>query len=57
MNKAAALTVSGAKKLSEWGGKLQTKNVQTYNAYAFIIVTIVLCLVIIGYTVMINQMS
>ena len=57
MNKAAALTASGAKKLSEWGGKLQTKNVQTYNAYAFIIVTIVLCLVIIGYTVMINQMS
>ena len=57
MNKAVSVTCDSAKKFSEWCEKLQTKNVQSYNAYAFIIVTIVLCLVIIAYKIMINQMS
>ena len=57
MNKSVTLTADCAKKFSEWGGKLQSRNVQNYNAYAFMIITIVLCLVIIAYTVMINQMS
>ena len=57
MNKAVSVTCGSAKKFSEWCEKLQTKNVQSYNAYAFIIVTIVLCLVIIAYKIMINQMS
>ncbi len=57
MNRAVLLTTDFAKKLSEWNGKLQSRNVQNYNAYAFIILTVVLCLVIIGYSIMINQMS
>lgn len=57
MNKAVSVTCGSAKKFSEWCEKLQTKNIQSYNAYAFIIVTIILCLVIIAYKIMINQMS
>ena len=43
--------------LSKWGSKLQTKNIQSYNAYAFILVTIVVSLVIIAYKIMLNQIS
>jgi len=57
MNKSVTLTVNCAKKLSEWGAKLQTKNVQSYNAYAFILVTIVISLVIIGYKIMLTQIG
>ena len=35
--------------------KLQSKNVQSYNAYAFIIITLILSLVIIGYTFILIQ--
>lgn len=57
MNKTVSLTVKCAKNLSRWGKKLQTKNIQSYNAYGFIVVTIILCSVIIAYTVIINRMS
>lgn len=57
MNNSVTLTVKFAKKFSEWNAKLQSRNVQNYNAYAFMIVTIVLCLVIIAYSVMINKIS
>ena len=57
MNKSVKITVNSAKKLSEWGAKLQSKNVQTYNAYGFILLTIVITLIIIGYTMMFNQIS
>ena len=57
MNNTVNFTVASAKKLSEWGGKIQTKNIQSYNAYAFILLTLIITLVIIGYTVMLNQMS
>ena len=57
MNKSVKITVNSAKKLSEWGAKLQSRNVQTYNAYGFILLTIVITLIIIGYTMMFNQLS
>ena len=57
MNKSVKITVNSAKKLAEWGAKLQSRNVQTYNAYGFILLTIVITLIIIGYTMMFNQLS
>lgn len=57
MNNSVTLTVKFAKKFSEWNAKLQSRNVQNYNAYAFMIITIVLCLVIIAYSVIINKIS
>lgn len=43
------------KKFSAADMKLQSKNVQSYNAYAFIIITLILSLVIIGYTFILIQ--
>ena len=57
MNKSVNLTADLTKMLSKWGSKLQTKNIQSYNAYAFILVTIVVSLVIIAYKIMLNQIS
>lgn len=57
MNKSVTLTADLTKMLSKWGYKLQTKNIQSYNAYAFILVTIVVSLVIIAYKIMLNQIS
>lgn len=57
MNKSVTLTAALTKMLSKWGSKLQTKNIQSYNAYAFILVTIVVSLVIIAYKIMLNQIS
>lgn len=42
------------RKLSMFDKKSQTSNVQTYNAYAFIIITIVLTCLILGYTAIIS---
>ena len=57
MNKSVALVAMSAKKFSELDSKMQKKNVQIYNAYAFILITIIISLVIIGYTLMLNQIS
>lgn len=57
MNKSVTLTADLTKMLSKSGSKLQTKNIQSYNAYAFILVTIVVSLVIIAYKIMLNQIS
>ena len=57
MNRTVSLTVSGAKKISELDAKIQSGNVQAYNAYAFIIVTIIITLVIIEYAYIIKQMT
>lgn len=57
MNKSVEFVVNSAKKLSEWGAKLQCRNVQTYNAYGFILITIMIVFVIICYTMMFNQFS
>ncbi len=57
MNKSVSFVVSSAKKISELDSKIQLKNVQAYNAYAFILITIIISLIIIAYTLMLNQMS
>lgn len=57
MNKTVSLAISGAKKLSELDSKLQSGNVQTYNAYAFIIVTIIITLIIIEYAYIIRNLT
>ena len=57
MDKSVSLTANGVKKISEWNSKLQSKNVQTYNAYAFMVVTVIISLVIIAYTFMLNKLS
>lgn len=57
MDKSVTLTVNLTKILSKWGSKLQTKNIQSYNAYAFILVTVVVSLVIIAYKVILSQIS
>ncbi len=45
------------KRLSIFDKKSQTSNIQTYNAYAFIIITIVLTCLILGYTAIISFMN
>ncbi len=50
MNKSVTLVSDISKEFSKRDMILQTKNVQTYNAYAFILLTAVIALVIISYT-------
>lgn len=57
MMRAVTLTASVSKKFSQWDLMLQGGNVQTYNAYAFILITVVISFVIIGYTFMLSQFS
>lgn len=57
MNKSVSLIASASKKMSEWDSYLQSKNVQTYNAYAFILITIIVSCVIIAYTMLVSQFS
>ena len=49
MNKSVSLISSISKVCSRCNILLQQGNVQTYNAYAFIIVTVILTLVVVGY--------
>jgi len=51
MNNYVNLISKISKNMSKGTKMLQSGNVQTYNAYAFIIVTIIVALLIIGYTV------
>ena len=57
MNGFVRFVAGGSKKISELDSILQTGNVQTYNAYAFIVVTIVIALVIIAYKLVLNQIG
>ena len=57
MNGSVRLVSNTVRKLAILGAKLQSKNIQTYNAYAFIILTVVITLVIFAYQIMLNQMS
>ena len=57
MNKTVQITAEFVRKISQFDSKLQTKNVQTYNAYAFIIITVIICLIIFGYVFVINQIT
>ena len=50
MNKSVCLVRDIVKSFSRYDKYLQSGNVQTYNAYAFIFVTVVIALVITGYT-------
>ena len=57
MNKSVDITVDATKKLSEWDSKIQSGNIQSYNSYAFILVTVIICLVIIAYTLILNRIN
>ena len=54
LNRTVTLVSDFSKWLSKSNMVLQSGNVQTYNAYAFIIVTIITALVIVGYTIILN---
>ena len=54
MDKSVCLVRDIIKRFSGYDKYLQSGNVQTYNAYAFILVTIVIALVITGYTLIFN---
>ena len=57
MNRAVTFTARTMEKFSEWDSKAQKRNVQAYNAYAFILVTTVISCVIIAYTIVLSQLS
>ena len=57
MNKSVRLTAEACKAIAKQDLILQSGNIQTYNAYAFILVTIVVTLVIIGYTFIITNVG
>ena len=50
MNKSVSFVSESAKKLSQKDMVLQSGNVQTYNAYALIIITIITVFTVIVYT-------
>lgn len=52
MNGAVRLTISAFKRFSLFYLKSQTGNIQRYNAYAFIIITLILTSLILGYLAM-----
>lgn len=54
MNGGVNLVSRLSKGLSKRDMVLQSGNVQTYNAYAFILVTLIIALLIIGYTIILN---
>lgn len=55
MNGAVKLVTNTSKKLSYTESKIQNGNVQKYNAYAFIIITVIITCLIMAYTaIMVN---
>ena len=57
INKTVKLTAFGLKSLSHIDMKAQSGNIQRYNAYAFIIVTLILSCLIIAYMVMLSYIG
>ncbi len=57
MLKSVEKTAEISKTLSKQYMILQTGNIQTYNAYAFVFVTIIITLIILGYMIIIGQIS
>lgn len=57
MNGTINFITKNFKNLSVFDKKSQTSNVQTYNAYAFIIITIVLICLILGYTAIMSYVN
>ena len=57
MYKSVSLTADAAKRFSAADSGMQTGNIQSYNAYAFIWITVIICCIITAYMVIITQMS
>ncbi|MBR1775985.1 NADH-quinone oxidoreductase subunit L [bacterium] len=57
LNRFIKLVAECTKMLSKLDMKMQTKNIQTYNAYAFIFITLILALIIIAYKLILGQVS
>ena len=57
MNGVVNIVANGSKKISETDSILQSGNAQTYNAYAFILVTIVITFVLVTYKWVLSQMG
>ena len=57
MNGVVNIVANGSKKISETDSILQSGNAQTCNAYAFILVTIVITFVIVTYKWVLSQMG
>ena len=49
MNRAVYMVIDISKRISAIGKQLQTKNVQWYNFYGFIIITTILSTLVIAY--------
>ena len=56
MNKSVKIVVNSAKLISKTNIKMQTGNIQRYNLYAFIIITILVSVLVIAYTTIISNM-
>ena len=57
MNGTVKLVADTSKLLSEADKRIQSRNVQNYNAYGFIIIAVIITLVIISYTFILGQME
>ena len=57
MNQTVSITADALKGISKADSIMQTKNVQTYNSYALIIITCIITLVIISYKLILEYMS
>lgn len=57
MDNSVKLTASTTKLISKFDKIIQSKNVQSYNAYALIFITIILSFTIFGYKLIMNLMS
>lgn len=57
MEKSVSATANALRYLSKIDKVLQSKNVQSYNAYALIFITVILSFTILGYKLIMNLMS
>ena len=57
MNKTVRIISEGLKRLSAQYKILQSGNIQNYNSYALIFITVIVTLIIISYRLILNQMS
>ena len=57
MNKTVDFVQKGFKQISMIDKKVQTGNIQKYNAYAFIIITVILTCLILAYTAIISYIG
>ena len=57
MNGSVRVVSGILKQFSSWYKILQSGNIQTYNTYALIFITIIVTLIIISYKLIFNQMS